>query len=157
MAKMRKRRKPMTDEQRKAAAARLEKARAAKAPAKNLSVHESIRDLDDDHPLSPKKVKEWIKAWQDKLKAMKHYRNSKERKEVAEFYQTQNYIHNMQLYLSSGTWNDLYYGEGRSLRYYPVCVALAYDKNGNVKFTRGTYYPQMGGVYMGNGEFKSME
>ena len=157
MDKPRKKRKPMTPEQREAAAKRLEKAREAKAPAKNLSVHESIRDLEDDHPLSPKKVKEWIKVWQEKLKSIRHYRNSSDRKEVAEFHQVQNYINNMQLYLSSGSWNDLFYGEKRSKRYYPVCIAQAFDRKGNPVYTQGIYYPLMGGVYMGNGEFKSME
>lgn len=50
MEKVRKKRKPMTPEQRAAAAERLALARAAKAPAKNVSIHESIRNLEDDHP-----------------------------------------------------------------------------------------------------------
>ena len=64
--KIRKTRKPMTEEQKQAAAARLEKAREARA-AKNpdygqSGIHASLRDLPDDHPAHPKKVKLWIKT-----------------------------------------------------------------------------------------------
>ena len=64
--KVRKKRKPMTDEQKAAAAKRLEKARAARA-AKNpnygkSSIHESLQNVPDDAPISPKKVKSWIKT-----------------------------------------------------------------------------------------------
>ena len=64
--KRRKPRKPMTEEQRIAAAERLEKAREARAEKNpdygksGLAV--SIRDLPDEHVLSPKKVKQWIKT-----------------------------------------------------------------------------------------------
>ena len=143
----------MSPEQRAAAAERLAKARASKAPAKNISIHESIRDLDDDHPLSPAKVKDWIKAWKEKLAAIRYHKNSKDKKEVADYYSTQNYILNMQNYLSSGCWNDLYYGEGRSMRYVPVCVAPAYDDKGNPKFQQGVFYPKYGGIYLGDGKF----
>ena len=43
-----KKRKPMTPEQRVAAAERLEKARAAKAPAKNETIHSSVLSRSDD-------------------------------------------------------------------------------------------------------------
>ena len=71
--KKRKPRKPMTEEQRAAASERLAKAREARA-AKNPNygksgVHESLRDLPDDHQLSPKRVKEWIKVQQDYAKS----------------------------------------------------------------------------------------
>ena len=55
--RVRKRRKPMTEEQRQAAAERLEKARkvrAAKNPNYGQSgIHESLRDLPDDAPMNP--------------------------------------------------------------------------------------------------------
>jgi len=63
--KKRKPRKPMTEEQKAAASERLEKAREARA-AKNpdygkTNIHETLRDLPDEHQLSPKKVKQWIR------------------------------------------------------------------------------------------------
>ena len=67
--KRRKPRKPMSEEQRVAAAARLEKAREkrkAKDPDYGMSgIHESLRNLPDVHPLHPNKVKEWIKSQKD--------------------------------------------------------------------------------------------
>ena len=69
--KLRKRRKPMTKEQRAAAAERLAKARAAKGEPKNLSLHKNIRDLPDDHPISPAKVKKWLKSNKEALAVAK--------------------------------------------------------------------------------------
>jgi len=60
--KPRKRRKPMTPEQKAAAAERLAKARAAKGPAKNTSLHHSLIGLSEEHILHPDKVKKWIKT-----------------------------------------------------------------------------------------------
>ena len=67
--KRRKPRKPMTEEQRVAAAERLAKAREKKAAADpnygKTNIHESLRNLPDDHQLHPKRVKEWIKTQKD--------------------------------------------------------------------------------------------
>ena len=67
--KRRKPRKRMSEEQRVAAAARLEKAREkrkAKDPDYGMSgIHESLRNLPNDHPLHPNKVKQWIKSQKD--------------------------------------------------------------------------------------------
>ena len=49
-----KKRKPMTEEQRKAASERLAKARAAKPPAKKSSIHHSVLAKGDEHFLSAK-------------------------------------------------------------------------------------------------------
>ena len=140
----------MTKEQRAAAAERLAKARAAKKPAAMVSLHESIRNLPEDHALHPVKVKSWIKEWKSKLQAIRHYKNSKEKGAVGEYYATQAYITNMQNYLTNGIWNDLYYGERRDQRCRYVCVAMAYDKDGMPKRTTHTWYPDIG-LYMGEG------
>ena len=153
MEKVRKKRKPMTPEQRAAAAERLALARAAKAPAKNISIHESIRNLDDDHPLSPAKVKAWIKSCREELKANRHYRLSKDSKEKAAWHSLESYVRNMQNYLSSGIWLDLFYGEKRSIRMYPVCTTMSYEKDGTPKYSYGIYYPGLG-LYKGQGEFE---
>jgi len=64
--KVRKKRKPMTEKQRQAAAERLVKVRekrVEKNPDYGLSgVHESLRNLPDEHHAHPKKVKQWIKT-----------------------------------------------------------------------------------------------
>lgn len=148
--KIRKKRKPMTEEQRLAAAERLAKARSAKKPAAMTSIHESIRDLPEEHALHPAKVKQWIKDWKSKLQSIRHYRNSKEKGFVGEYYSTQAYITNMQNYLTNGVWSDLYYGERRENRCSYVCVAMAYDKDGMPKRTMNTWYTDIG-LYMGEG------
>ena len=145
--KTRKRRKPMTEEQRAAAAERLAKARAAKKPAANISLHESIRNLPEDHELHPDKVKEWIKDWKKRLAAMKYFQRSKDAKEVAKYYETDAYIKCMQRYLDSGVWTDMYWGENRDQVMGAVCVALAYDKDGNAKRNKGVYYPDLNIVW----------
>jgi hypothetical protein len=67
--KKRKPRKPMTEEQRVAAAKRLEKAREARAEKNpdygQSGIHLTLRDLPDDHPTHPNKVKVWIKTQKD--------------------------------------------------------------------------------------------
>ena len=69
--KRRKPRKPMTDKQRVAASERLEKAREArreKNPDYGMSgIHESLRNLPEEHPAHPKKVKKWIKTQKQQL------------------------------------------------------------------------------------------
>ena len=113
--KIRKRRKPMTEEQKQAAAARLEKAREARA-AKNpdygqSGIHVSLRDLPEDHPAHPNKVKRWIKT-QKELAAS-------ERKSVKQgvkgAYSRQctheGYVRNLVKYLRDGDYVDDFYGE----------------------------------------------
>ena len=113
--KIRKRRKPMTEEQKQAAAARLEKAREARA-AKNpdygqSGIHVSLRDLPEDHPAHPNKVKKWIKTQKELA--------SSERKAVKQgvkgAYSKQciheAYVRNLVKYLRDGDYVDMFYGE----------------------------------------------
>lgn len=145
--KTKRKRKPMTAEQRAAAAERLAKARAAKGPAQNLSVHESIRNLPDDHPLSPKTVKLWLKQHRSHLASIKYYRLSKERKEREEYRETENYIKTMTRYLDSGVWTEPHWGENKEKRMFSICYAPAYDKNGEIKRTKGVFYKDLGYIY----------
>lgn len=142
--KIRRKRKPMTEEQRKAAAERLAKARAAKGPAKNLSIDESIRDLPDDHFLAPKKVKEWLKIWKTKLNGMRHSRDSKDRNVRREYQITETYVKNMQSYLNTGMWSDHRYGENREHKIVWRVVAPAYHSDGVMKRTQGFFYDDIG-------------
>ena len=149
--KKRKKRKPMTEKQRQAAAERLEKARevrAAKNPDYGKSgLHESIRDLLDDHPISPKKVKKWVKT-QKELASMERknekggIKGATDRKLSHEAY-----VRNMQRYLRDGDWVDYFYGEHQEYIIRSRCVSLAYDKDGNPKRNVDTYYPDILCVY----------
>ena len=153
--KKRKRRKPMTEEQGQAAAERLEKARKARA-AKNpnygqSSIHESLRDLPDDAPINPKKVKKWIKT-QKELASMER-RNEKAKVKGATDRRMSHeaYVRNMQRYLRDGDWIDFFYGEHQEKKIRYICRGQAYywtgPKKGEPKFDVGTYYPMLGTVY----------
>ena len=114
--KPRKKRKPMSDEQRKAAAERLALARAKKAPTENTSIHPSVFALPDDHYLSAKKVKEWIKSNKE---MMSSYR-AQMRKEVkgarAMYHDLEGYVRFMKHYLKHGDWISDVYGEHQEKR-----------------------------------------
>ena len=146
--KVRKRRKPMTEEQRRAASERLEKARAARA-AKNpdygqSGIHPTLRNLPDDHPAHPKKVRQWIKT-QKELAAS-------ERKSVKQgmkgAYSKQciheAYVRNLVKYLRDGDYVDMFYGEYMENRVKRKCVAMAYESDGTPKRDVGVWYPDIG-------------
>ena len=146
--KVRKRRKPMTEEQRRAASARLEKAREARA-AKNpdygqSGIHPTLRNLADDHPAHPKKVRQWIKT-QKELAAS-------ERKSVKQgvkgAYSKQciheAYVRNLVKYLRDGDYVDMFYGEYMEHQVKRKCVAMAYESDGTPKRDVGVWYSDIG-------------
>ena len=146
--KVRKRRKPMTEEQRRAASARLEKAREARA-AKNpdygqSGIHPTLRNLADDHPAHPKKVRQWIKT-QKELAAS-------ERKSVKQgvkgAYSKQciheAYVRNLVKYLRDGDYVDMFYGEYMEHNIKRKCVAMAYESDGTPKRDVGVWYSDIG-------------
>lgn len=153
--KVRKKRKPMTEEQKQAAAERLEKARAARA-AKNpnygqSSIHESLRDLPDDAPINPKKVKKWIKTQKELAAAERRNEKSGVKGATDRRSSHEAYVRNMQKYLRDGDWVDLFYGEHQEKKIGHICRGQAYywdgPKKGEPKFNVGTYYPLLGTVY----------
>ena len=145
--KVKRRRKPMSEEQKKAAVERLAKAREARGADGSKSVHHSIRDLDEDHFLHWKKVKQWVKSCTEELKGMKSYKDSKVSKERAQYQDLEVYISNMKKYLSGGVWSDFRYGEQREGRVQKVCVAMSYYPDGTPKRNYGTWYPDIAQVW----------
>ena len=109
--KERKKRKPMTEEQKAKARENLAKARAARGPAKNSSIHPDVAALPEDHPLSAVKVKSWLKFQTEKLKSIKHQRDAKESSLRMEYQVTENYVKNLRIYLKDNVWLDHRYGE----------------------------------------------
>ena len=109
--KVRKRRKPMTAVQRAEAAERLEKARAAKAPAKNQNIHPEVLAKSDDYFLSVKKVKDWIRSNKEQVSSLRGDIRREVKGAKAKYYSKQGYIRNMQHYLKHGDWIDDFYGE----------------------------------------------
>ena len=153
--KRRKPRKRMSEEQRVAAAARLEKAREkrkAKDPDYGMSgIHESLRNLPDEHPLHPKKVKQWIKSQKELASSARSDVRRKVKGSEAQFAMHEGYVRNMQRYLRDGDWTDMFYGERQQFKIGRRCVVQAYHwygpKKGEPKFDVGVYYPLLGCVY----------
>ena len=153
--KRRKPRKRMSEEQRVAAAARLEQAREkrkAKNPDYGMSgIHESLRNLPDEHPLHPNKVKQWIKSQKDLASSARSDVRRKVKGAEAQVGIHEGYVRNMQRYLRDGDWIDMFYGEHQQYKIKYRCTSQAYywdgPNKGQPKFDVGTYYPLLGCVY----------
>ena len=147
MGKSKRNRKPMSEDQRLQAAERLAKAREQRQninPPQYKNVHESVLALDDDHFRSHKKVKEWIKYNREILKdERKNLRNNVKGAE-SRVKSTEGYIRNLEKYLRDGDYIDNCYGKEQVNNIKWKCVALAYDKEGNPKRTKGVFYPDLG-------------
>ena len=109
--KVRKKRKPMSAEQRVAAAERLEIARAAKTPAQNQNIHPEVLAKPDEYFLSANKVKSWIKSNKEQLSALRGEVRRDVKGALAKFHSKQGYIRQMQHYLKHGDWITDFYGE----------------------------------------------
>ena len=153
--KVRKKRKPMTDEQKVAASERLEKARAARA-AKNpdygmTGIHESLRDLPDDYPITPKKVKVWIKTQKELVSMERKNEKADVKGATARKASHEAYVRNLLKYLKDGDYVDTFYGEHQDKIISNRCIAQAYywegPRKGEPKFDVGTYYPMLGTIY----------
>ena len=149
--KKRKKRKPMTEDQRQASAKRLEKARAARAkknPNYGKSViHPTLQNLPEDHPTHPDKVKKWIKTQKELAATERAAVRQKVKGAIAKLASLEGYVRSMNKYLRDGDWTDMFYGEYQEKRVTYRCVAMAYDKDGNPKREVNTYYPDIGMVY----------
>jgi len=149
--KVRKKRKPMTEEQRVAAAARLEKARE-KRKEKNPDYGQSalpsvLKDLPDDHMLHPKKVKVWIKTQKDLASTVRGEVRQKVKGAEARLLIHEGYIKHMQKYLRDGDWVDNFYGEHQQNKIRHRCIAMAYYDDGTPKRSVGIFYPDLGYEY----------
>lgn len=145
MVKKYRKKRTLTPEQKKAAADRLAAARE-KRLAKNggveKSLHPSLRDLSDDDPFHPTKVKEWIKYNKEKLSALKSRVKSKEPRALSDYEQCRAYILNMESYLKNGIWLDLFYGPDQNFIVTWKCSHVGYDSKGEVKRSPNTLYDQ---------------
>ena len=149
--KKRKKRKPMSEEQRVAAAARLEKAREKRKEQNpdygQSSLPPGLRNLPDDHALHPKKIKEWIKTQKELASTARANVRQKIKGAEARLLVHEGYIKNMQKYLRDGDWVDNFYGEHQQNRITHRCVAMAYEDDGTPKRSVGVFYPDLGCVY----------
>tara|TARA_B100000029_G_C17453207_1_gene915726 strand:- start:193 stop:579 length:387 start_codon:yes stop_codon:yes gene_type:complete len=111
MVKIKRRRKPMTPEQRAAAVERLAKAREAKGPAQHQNIHPEVLARPDDHFLSLKNVRSWIKSNKEQLSSLRGEVRRDVKGAKAKFHSVEGYIRHMQHYLKHGDWIDNAYGE----------------------------------------------
>lgn len=146
MAKFRKKRK-LTEEQKEVLRERITKARQAKKPSEQKSIHHSLRDLPDDHPLGVSNIRAWIKVSKEKLSGMRGWRNSTVKGQRAKFYEEETYLHNLQAYLRDGTYRDMFYGEHRNKKIKNRVVVMAYHADGTPKRNIGFWYPDIGCEY----------
>lgn len=147
--KVRKRRKPLTEEEKAERADRLAKARAAKKEPKHVSVHPDV-PRDESSPVNLKAVRSWIKTNKDRLTGAKQSQklDPKNRENNSLVAQLETYVHNMQTYLRTGVWLDFRWGENMEGKVQPVCKHMAYHHEGPykgmVKRSIGTVYPDVG-------------
>ena len=130
---------------------KMAKVRAAKKPAQNKSIHPNVLELDDEHPLTAKNVKDWINWNKDKLPELKRAARMKEKGSIAKLASAEGYVRVMQKYLKDGDWVDDFYGEYQEKKIQRRCLAQGYywygPKKGQPKFQVGVYYPLLGRVY----------
>lgn len=105
-----KKRKPMTPEQKVAAAERLAKARAAKPPTKNSSIHPTVLAKGDEHFLSAKNVQSWIKNQKEQLTEYRASARRDVKGAIAQVANCEGYIRHLQYYLRHGDYCDDRYG-----------------------------------------------
>ena len=144
--KTRKRRKPMSDEQRKAAAERLALAREKRLkenPPEYKSIHPNVLAKGDDHKWSHLNVKQWIKTQKSLLSAERQSVRSKVKGAEARVASIQGYIRNLETYLRTGEYLDMFWGEYAQNRCKQVCVVMAYNPDGSPKRNIGTWYPDL--------------
>ena len=114
--KPKKKRKPMTEKQRKAAAERLAIARSKKTPSENTSIHPKVFALPDEHYLSAKKVKEWIRINREQMSMYRTQMRKDVKGARAKYYDIEGYIRFMNHYLKHGDWISDVYGENQEKR-----------------------------------------
>ena len=106
----------MTLEQRKAAGERLRLAREKRGKPQYKNVAKSVLALPDDHYLSYKSVKKWIKTQQEVVRSEKRNMIKNVKGATAKYYAAQGYINQMNHYIQHGDWCNDFYGEHEEKR-----------------------------------------
>lgn len=142
----------MTEEQRKAAGERLAKAREKRLkenPPQYKNIHPIALNRPEDDPFYFRKVQKWIKTQKDLLSEARKSLRQKEKGAEAKVASIQGYIANLQKYLSTGIYCDLFYGEHQQYRIRYRCFKPAYNKDGTQKRSFGVFYEDLGYTYTG--------
>ena len=117
---------------------RMAKARAAKKPPSYKNVHENVKALPDDNTLSLKNVKEWQKHNKERVKELKYKirRMGKGKDRTLLEREVENrtvYLVNINKYLDTSTWLDLFYGKDQEHKTRYRTSVYAYDEEGYIK------------------------
>ena len=133
--KIRRARKPMTEEQKKAATERLAKARAAKKKTSGApkNVHPSVAALPDDDMFSLKSVRDWIKHNKELLSEERRALRANVKGSQSKVTSIEGYVRNMEHYIRTGDWVDSFYGKEQGQKMKRKCVAMAYHFEGPFK------------------------
>ena len=145
--KVKKTRKPMSPEQKAAAVARLAAAREKKNAGKAPNCHPDVAALDNSHPLSYNNTKAILKDWRERLRAIRHQKESKDTDARREYQVAEAYVKNLGIYIKDGVYLDHKYGPERQSNINIVCLVNAYNPDGSVKRTLGTFYPDLDQVW----------
>ena len=137
----------MTPEQKEAAIERLQKAREKRAktnPPEYKNIHPSVLALGDEKTLCFKNVKQWIKTQRELLVIAKAEERKKVAGAISKVRGIQGYIRNMDSYLRTGDWSNMFYGEYEDQLMKNGCIKNAYDEEGFPKRNVNTYYADIG-------------
>ena len=100
--------------------------------------------MPDDHPLHPKKVKQWIKTQKEIVTSERAAERQNVKGAKAKRCSAEAYIRDMKTYLRNGDWISYFYGEYEQSKMGLKCVAMAYDADGNPKREVGVLYQDIG-------------
>ena len=123
----------MSEEAKKAAAANLAKARAAKKPASYKNIAPNVLALEDDNGLSVVSVKRYLKAQKEKISDLRKAVHRNERGAIAKLTSVQAYVRGLNQYLRDGMYPFDFYGENEEIRLYHKTIAHAYNPDGSLK------------------------
>ena len=117
---------------------KMAKVRAAKKPPAYKNIHEDVKDLPDDNILSVKNVKGWEKHNKERVKDLKYKirRMDKGKDRTLLEREVENrtvYLANINKYLDTSTWLDLFYGKDQEHKTRYRTRVYAYDDEGYIK------------------------
>ena len=118
MVKIKRRRKPMTPEQRALRLNVLQKQEKQKGgSAQHQNICPEVLARPDDHPLCLKNVRSWIKSTKEQISSLRGEVRRDVKGAKAKLHSKEGYIRNMQHYLKHGDWIDNCYGEYEERKY----------------------------------------
>ena len=117
---------------------KMAKVRAAKKPPAYKNIHPDVKNLPDDSTLSLKNVKDWQKHNKERVADLKYQirRMDKGKDKTLLERELENrsvYLANINTYLDTSTWCDLFYGKDQQHITRYRTLAYAYDKEGYIK------------------------